>query len=187
MDLLAVQRDLHSEAYLRERKAAVAEANAEKYFTQGDTSLLVQRHDALNRAHDVTRVEKHQKIGKEEFESRRQELEGTLFEMFKERERWKAKDVAVRSTYAEASSCCACRYLLRHWALPANHGDRQREFTHTQCLKLVCVQRSLELSHPNATLLLNGIADKVKSGPARGEWVLKPAYRQPEEATPMQT
>ena len=43
------------------------------------------------------------------------------------------------------------------------------------------MQRSLELSHTNATLLLNGVADRVKSGPYRGDWVLKAAYRQPDD------
>lgn len=94
-DLVMVKPDLHNAAYAKQRAAANAEASAEKYFTKTDTSLP-QRLDALNRADNVTRVQKHKKIAKAEFEGSRQELEGTLFEMFKERERWKIKDVAVR-------------------------------------------------------------------------------------------
>ena len=95
-EALVAKPDLDNEQYVQQQAAANAEANAEKYQTQGDTSQLVMRHDALHRKDDVTRVERHKKLGKAEFESRQQELEGTLFEMFKEKERWKVKEVAVR-------------------------------------------------------------------------------------------
>jgi hypothetical protein len=41
----------------------------------------------------------------------------------------------------------------------------------------VNMQRALGLSHTHATELLSEIAEKVKSGPYRGEWVLKAIYR----------
>ena len=44
------------------------------------------------------------------------------------------------------------------------------------------MQRSLEISQQNATILLGGVADRVKSGPYRGEWMLKPEYAQPVQA-----
>ena len=94
--------DLSSAVYTKQRAAANAEANAEKFHTKTDTSLP-QRLDALNRADNVTKVEKHKKMPRAEFEGNRQALEGTLFEMFKERDRWKIKEVAVRNTWFSCS------------------------------------------------------------------------------------
>ena len=95
MELLQARPDVQGEAYLKQRLAASAKANAEQHFTQVDKESKVQRHDALNRSNDVTRVEKHKKISKAEFEGSKQELESKLFQMFEERERWKLKEVAV--------------------------------------------------------------------------------------------
>lgn len=44
------------------------------------------------------------------------------------------------------------------------------------------LQKALRINNSQATMLLAPIAAKVQSGPCRGEWTLKPEYRQ--EANP---
>lgn len=132
---LSAHVDSFSDVYKAATATANKEANAEKHFTKHDNSLVFQRQAALNQTAAVTRVQKHAKIGKEAFESRREEIEGELFELFKDKPAWKTADVA----------------------------------------------RLLKLSNAQASQLLTAIAVKVQNGPLRGEWSLKPEYRQDED------
>lgn len=86
-----------SNAYTKQRAAANAEANAEKFFTQVETGAVV-RHDALHIASDITKVQKHKQMTKVEFLAQKDDLERTLFEMFRVKEHWPQKDVAVRAS-----------------------------------------------------------------------------------------
>lgn len=43
------------------------------------------------------------------------------------------------------------------------------------------VQRLLKLNNSQASQILSAIALKVQNGPLRGEWSLKPEYRQEDE------
>lgn len=52
---------------------------------------------------------------------------------------------------------------------------------HARTERRGCVQRSLGLGHNHATELLNEVAERVKTGPKRGEWVLKAVYRKTGE------
>jgi hypothetical protein len=94
---LSAHVDTLSEAYKASTATAHKEANAEKHFTKHDSSLVFQRQAALNQFAAVTKVQKHAKIGKEAFESKREEIEGELFELFKDKAAWKTADVAVCS------------------------------------------------------------------------------------------
>lgn len=94
---LSAHVDTLSEEYKAYTATAHKEANAEKHFTKHDSSLVFQRQAALNQQAAVTKVQKHAKIGKEAFESKREEIEGELFELFKDKPAWKTADVAVRS------------------------------------------------------------------------------------------
>ena len=51
---------------------------------------------------------------------------------------------------------------------------------------LICcgMQRLLKLNNSQASQLLSGIAVKVQNGPLRGEWSLKPEYRQEDAIGP---
>jgi hypothetical protein len=93
---LSAQVDTLSEEYKASTATANKEANAEKHFTKHDTNLVFERQAALNQQAAVTKVQKHAKIGREEFESKREEIEGELFELFKDKPAWKTADVAVR-------------------------------------------------------------------------------------------
>jgi hypothetical protein len=81
-------------AYAKQRATATADANAERYYTEVDQTG-VQRQDALNATINVTLVEKHKKLAKEEFLGRKEDLEGELFMMFKKKDHWVIKDVQV--------------------------------------------------------------------------------------------
>lgn len=103
---LSAHVDSFSDVYKAATATANKEANAEKHFTKHDNSLVFQRQAALNQTAAVTRVQKHAKIGKEAFESRREEIEGELFELFKDKPAWKTADVAVCSSPLHHSLTC---------------------------------------------------------------------------------
>lgn len=73
------------------------EATTEKFFTQRDKSVIHQRQSALHAKDQVTRVSKIARISKDQFEKQKEEIEGQLFELFKEKPAWKTADVAVRA------------------------------------------------------------------------------------------
>lgn len=93
---LAARVDTLSEEYKASTATAHKEANAEKHFTKHDSSLVFERQAALNQQAAVTKVQKHAKIGKEAFQQKREEIEGELFELFKDKPAWKTADIAVR-------------------------------------------------------------------------------------------
>lgn len=78
-------------------KRLTDEAATERHTTQTDTDVVYQRQSALNAKSVVTRVEKRATISKEDFESRRDELEGKTFELFHEAPNWTTQDIAVRA------------------------------------------------------------------------------------------
>ena len=87
--------DTLSNAYQASTASVNKEATAEKFFTQRDQSVIHQRQSALNARDQVTRVNKIAKISKDQFEKQKEEIEGQLFELFKEKPAWKTADVAV--------------------------------------------------------------------------------------------
>jgi hypothetical protein len=94
---LAAHVDTMSEEYKAATATANREAAAEKYFTKHDTSLVFERQGALNTEAAVTKVQKHKKISKEQFELNKDDIEGKMFDLFKDKAAWKTADVAVRS------------------------------------------------------------------------------------------
>jgi hypothetical protein len=86
--------------YTKQRAKATSDANAEKYYTEVDQAG-VMRQDALNATINITAVERHKKLAKEEFLGRKEDLEGELFTMFKKKDHWVIKDVQVRSLLFE--------------------------------------------------------------------------------------
>jgi hypothetical protein len=80
--------------YTKQRAKAASDANAEKYYTEVDQTG-VMRQDALNAKINITAVERHKKLAKEEFQGRKEDLEGELFTMFKKKDHWVIKDVQV--------------------------------------------------------------------------------------------
>eukprot|EP00892_Ulva_mutabilis_P007255 jgi/Ulvmu1/4901/UM020_0187.1 len=133
---VAAHVDTLTNAYQASTASVNKEATAEKFFTQRDKSVIYQRQSALHTKDQVTRVSKIARISKDQFENQKEEIEGQLFELFKEKPAWKTADVA----------------------------------------------KALRVNNSQATMLLAPIAAKVQSGPCRGEWTLKPEYRQ--EANP---
>lgn len=87
--------DTLSEEYKASTATAHKEASSEKHFTKHDTSLVFQRQAALNTHSAVTHVAKHAKISKDVFEKKKEEIEGELFELFKDKPAWKTADIAV--------------------------------------------------------------------------------------------
>lgn len=77
------------------------EATTEKFFTQRDQSVIHQRQSALHAKDQVTRVSKIARISKDQFEKQKEEIEGQLFELFKEKPAWKTADVAVCAVVTE--------------------------------------------------------------------------------------
>jgi predicted molibdopterin-dependent oxidoreductase YjgC len=75
-----------------------AEAATERHVTEQDTNVVFQRQGALNAKTVVTRVAKRKTISNEDFQARRDELEGKMFELFHEAPNWKTQDIAVRPT-----------------------------------------------------------------------------------------
>lgn len=90
--------DSLTNAYQASTASVNKEATAEKFFTQRDKSVIHQRQSALHAKDQVTRVSKIVRISKDQFEKQRDEIEGQLFELFKEKPAWKAADVAVCPT-----------------------------------------------------------------------------------------
>lgn len=94
---VAAHVDTLTNAYQASTASVNKEATAEKFFTQRDKSVIHQRQSALHTKDQVTRVSKIARISKDQFEKQKDEIEGQLFELFKEKPAWKTADVAVRA------------------------------------------------------------------------------------------
>jgi hypothetical protein len=136
---MLIARPISNDASTQQRAAATAEANAEKYFTQFDPTAP-GRLDALHTQNDITRVEKHKRMAKVVFEGKKEELEGNLFDMFRLKEHWHLKDVAVRTP-----SVC----LLADYQIPC--GVAHPIVLHFVSAGSMCVKRTPE-DTPHVTL-----------------------------------